>query len=75
VTLRRRLDRLEGMARATVRLPVLEVVHWIFAPDSEGPRLCGILRISDGLKLDRAPEEPEPAFRNRAEAALAHASP
>lgn len=69
MTLRRRLARLE--ARAAGALGPVEVTHWIVAPGPDGPRLCGVLRLSDGLRLDRAAGEAEGAFRARAEAALA----
>ena len=66
MTLRWRLDRLE--ARTVPALRPVEVTHWIVAPSADGPRLCGMLRLSDGLRLDRAPGEAEAAFRARAEA-------
>lgn len=69
MTLRRRLARLE--ARAAGALGPVEVTHWMVAPGLDGPRLCGVLRLSDGLRLDRAAGEAEGAFRVRAEAALA----
>lgn len=68
MTLRRRLDRLE--ARTAGAPGPVEVAHWLFAPGLDGPRLCGVLRPSDGLHVDRALSEAEGTFRSRAEAAL-----
>ncbi len=67
MTLRRRLDRLE--ARKPPALGPVPVTYWIVAPAPDGPRLCGMLRLSDGLRLNRAPGETEAEFQARAEAA------
>ena len=68
MTLRRRLDRLE--ARTPPALGPVEVVHWMVAPGPDGPRLCGVRRVSAGLTLDRTPGEAEAEFRARAGAVL-----
>lgn len=39
------------------------------APGPDGPRLCGILRLSDGLRLDRAPGATEADLRAGVDAA------
>ena len=67
MTLRRRLDRLE--ARKPPALGPVPVTYWIVAPAPDGPRLCGALRPSDGLRIDRAPGETEAEFQARVEAA------
>ena len=71
MSMRRRINRLE--ARTAPALGPVEVTHLIVAPSPEEPTPCGVLRQSDGLRLDRAEGEAEAAFRARAEAVMGKA--
>ena len=63
MSLRRRVNRLAARTPALATAP--DIVLLIVEPSSSGPMACGMLRLSDGLKIERLPKETEADLRAR----------
>ena len=74
MTLRKRIDRLEGATMQPGNMPS-SILYEIVKPSASGPEIVGLtlrpLHCGDIVKLGREPGEDENAFRARFDAACA----